>query len=140
MNQTLPLGLTPIDLVTILVALAAFVAVVAVWSTMVSRDPMRGRVKGLQDRREALKAGFIAPKKRVGTVRGLDSVGLMRTVVNKLKLMQGEQTKKISVLLSQAGFRNRDSAVIFLFFKFVMPMLAGILAVVMVYGFKLSSP
>lgn len=131
------LGIPLIDLVTILAAIAAFVAVLAVWSTTLSRDPMRGRVKNLQERREALKAGFISSKKRTSTVKAIDSVGLMRSVVDKLRLMQGEQTKKTAKLLSQAGFRKRDATIVFLFFKFVMPLLAAIAAVVVVYGFNI---
>lgn len=139
MDGVLPFGLTVLDLVTIVTALAAFVAVMAVWSTAVSRDPMRGRVKILQARREALKAGFVSTKRRRSTVRTLDSVGFMRNVVQRLKLMQGEQTKKIAKLLSQAGYRNRDAAVIFFFAKFVMPLFAAILSVVVVYGMDLLS-
>lgn len=139
MDAALPFGLTVLDLVTIITALAAFVAILAVWSSAMSRDPMRGRVKVLQARREALKAGFVSTKRRRSTVKTLDSVGMMRTVVQRLKLMQGEQTKKIAKLLSQAGYRNRDAAVIFFFFKFVMPLFAAIFAVVVVYGLDLLS-
>lgn len=136
MEDATILGLNVLDLVTFLFAAAAVLAVVAVWSSTVQRDPMRGRVKALQARREALKSGFIAPKKRTRSAKA-DSVGAMRGVVDKLKLLQSEQTKKTTVLLSRAGFRNKDAVVIFLFAKLVTPVLFAIIAVVLVYGVRI---
>lgn len=136
MEETTLLGINVVDLVTVLAALAAVIAVVAVWSSTVQRDPMRGRVKMLQARREELKSGFVASKKRSRSAKA-DSVGAMRGVVDKLKLLQSEQTKKTSVLLSRAGYRNKDAVVIFLFSKLVTPILFAILAVVLVYGVRI---
>ena len=136
MEDATILGLNVLDLITFLFAAAAVIAVVAVWSSTVQRDPMRGRVKALQARREALKSGFIAPKKRARSARA-DSVGAMRGVVDKLKLLQSEQTKKTTILLSRAGFRNKDAVVIFLFAKLVTPVLFAIIAVVLVYGVRI---
>lgn len=136
MEDATILGLNVLDLVTFLFATAAVIAVVAVWSSTVQRDPMRSRVKALQARREALKSGFIAPKKRTRSAKA-DSVGAMRGVVDKLKLLQSEQTKKTTILLTRAGFRNKDAVVIFLFAKLVTPVLFAIIAVVLVYGVRI---
>ncbi len=136
MEDATILGFNVLDLVTLLSALAAVIAVVAVWSSTVQRDPMRGRVKALQARREELKSGFIASKKRTRSAK-VDSVGAMRGVVDRLKLLQTEQTKKTTLLLSRAGYRNKDAVVIFLFAKLVTPILFAILAVILVYGVRI---
>src|SRR5690606_30755924 len=110
-------GLTTVDIATALVGIAAFLSVYFVWQAALVRDPMRSRIKTLETRREALRAGYIAPRKRRLDVRKLDSVGYMRQVVSKLNLLGADQTRKTTALLAQAGWRSKDAVVIFLFFK-----------------------
>ncbi|MCG8505095.1 MAG: type II secretion system F family protein [Sphingomonadales bacterium] len=136
MQEILPFGLQLIDLITGLAGIAALLAVFAVWNAALVRDPMRNRVKALQERREALKAGFIAPQRRKSPVKRLDSVSWMRRIVNKLRLLQSEQTKKTQQKLTQAGWRGKDAIVVFLFFKLLLPLLVTIIVIVWVYGFK----
>lgn len=128
------LGIDILDIITVLSGIAAFVTLVAVYNSTVARDPMRGRLKILQGRRDALRAGFVAPTKRRRAIRGLDSVGYMRSIVGRLKLLQSEQTKKTVTKLTQGGFRSKDAVVIFLFFKLVLPAVMAIAAIVLVYG------
>jgi len=64
MNETLPLGLTVLDLVTLTVGAAIFFALVALWQTTLARDPMRGRLKDLQQRRDSLRAGLVTQPRR----------------------------------------------------------------------------
>ncbi|GER07459.1 type II secretion system protein [Iodidimonas muriae] len=141
MSNFLPFGLTLIDLITLLVGATAFVAVIAVWqSGIVARDPMKGRIKSLQDRRQALRAGLITePKRRASPVKQPQGVNVMREVVKKLKLAQNETTQKVSKKMMQAGWRQKDAVVIYLFFKMVLPILIAVTAVVFVYGLGVLS-
>jgi len=134
MNELLPFGLSPVDLATLMAGITAFIAVLAVWQTLLARDPMRGRLKDLERRREALKAGFVAQRRRSGPVKKRQSVDLMRRVVNKLKLLQSKQTQQASLKLVQAGWRGKDALIIYAFFKLVLPLLIAIAAVTFVYG------
>ncbi|RMD89973.1 MAG: type II secretion system F family protein [Alphaproteobacteria bacterium] len=135
MNDLLPFGLTAIDLATIAAGITAFVAVIAIWQAALARDPMRGRLKDLNRRREALKAGLMTQKRRKSPVKSKQGVDFMRNVVSKLRLLQSEQTKKISGKLMQAGWRHKDAVVIYFFFKMVLPAIIAIASMVMVYGF-----
>ena len=92
MEELLPFGLKVADALAVFVGLAAFISVYAVWQATLVRDPMRGRIKSLESRREALRAGYIAPRKRRIAVRRLDSVSYMRQVVSKLNLLGADQT------------------------------------------------
>ncbi|GEQ99913.1 type II secretion system protein [Iodidimonas gelatinilytica] len=136
MSNFLPFGLTLIDLITLLVGATAFIVVIAVWqSGIVARDPMKGRIKSLQDRRQALRAGLITePKRRASPIKQPQGVNVMREVVKKLKLAQNETTQKVSKKMMQAGWRQKDAVVIYLFFKMVLPILIAVTAVVFVYG------
>lgn len=133
MDFALPFGLVVEDVLTVLVGLAAFISVVAVWQATLVRDPMRSRVKTLESRREALRSGYIAPRKRRVPVRTVNSVGYMRQIVSKLNLLGSEQTKNTAAYLAQAGWRSKDAVVVYLFFKLVLPIVIGVLAILFLY-------
>ncbi len=137
MNEILPFGLTAIDLATIAAGLTAFVAILAIWQAALARDPMRNRLKDLNRRREALKAGLMTQKRRRSPVKSGQSVDFMRVVVSRLKLLQNEQTNKVSTKLMQAGWRHKDAVVIYFFFKLVLPTIIAVASMVMVYGFRM---
>lgn len=131
-------GLNPEILITAMAALAAFLTVFAVWNAAIVRDPMQGRLKALEARREALKAGYIAPTRRQSLVKQSRHVGVMRQVVNKFNLLRSKQASQVTNKLAQAGWRSRDAIVIYLFFKLVLPILVGLTAVVLLYGFYVT--
>ena len=137
MNELLPFGLTAIDLATIAAGLTAFVAILAIWQAALARDPMRNRLKDLNRRREALKAGLMTQKRRKSPVKSGQSVDFMRVVVSRLKLLQSEQTNKVSTKLMQAGWRHKDAVVVYFFFKLVLPTIIAVASMVMVYGFRI---
>ena len=137
LQDVMPFGLDPIDVITIMAAVTAFLVVFAVYSAALSRDPMRGRVKALQDRRDALKAGLMTPQRRRSPVKKVDSVDAMRQVVSKLQLLQSEQTRKVSQMLVQAGWRSKDAVVVYMFFKMVLPILIAIVMVILLFGMNM---
>lgn len=124
MNSTgfpLPFGLEPLDLATLLAGLAVFAVCFAMWSATTVRDPMRGRVKALQERRDLLKAGMTAPVRRNAQKKS-ENIEVMRKVVNSFKLLQDDQAKKAQEKLMCAGWRSKDALVMFLFGKLVAPI------------------
>lgn len=137
MEQYLPSGLEIVDIITVTAGLAVFLTVLAIWNATLAHDPMRGRLKALNARRQALKAGYTAPRKRA-PIKRAKSMGFMKQVVNRFNLMKDEQNKKISHLLGTAGIRSKDAVVVFLFFKLVLPVLIGICAVIALFGFQIT--
>ncbi len=129
------LGISIIDLLSLASGLVAMLVIFVIYQTALVRDPMKSRVKSLQDRREALKAGLITTAKRRSPVKKTDGVTSLRTLADKLKLLQNEQSKKVSTLLTQAGFRSGDAMVIYQVARLVMPLVMGLIAVVAFYGF-----
>ena len=115
--------------------MSAFLVVLAIWSSGLVKDPMHGRIKALQARRQDLKRGYVAPVKRRATVKSAKHVNLMTQVVSSLNLLKNEQADKYQKKLINAGFRSKDALVIFMFFKLILPLLVGAIAVVMIFGF-----
>jgi len=135
MEQLLPPGIEFVDVITVLAGLATFLTVLAVWNATLAHDPMRSRLKSLNARRAALKAGYTAAKKRTA-IKRTKSMGFMKQVVNRLNLMKDEQNKKIGQQLAEAGIRSKDAIVVFMFFKLVLPIIIGIAAFVALFGFQ----
>lgn len=128
------LGISTVDLLSGVAGLVAFLVMAAVYQTALVRDPMKGRVKGLKDRREALKAGLITTSKRKSPVKKVDSVSILRAIADKFKLLQDEQTQKVSLALMQAGYRSNDAIVIFQVAKLAMPLVMGLVGIIIFYG------
>ncbi len=124
-----------LDLATFLAGLAVFVGVYAIWTSGLQRDPMRGRIKSLQLRREALRAGYIATKRReTPIVKKIDRMGGIRTFVDRLKLLQTSRSKIVTLKLARAGYRSKDALVFYSFAKFLSPIAGVIIAVIVVLG------
>lgn len=128
------LGISAVDLLSLIAGLVALIVMLAVYSAAVAKDPMKGRVKSLQDRREALKAGLVTTAKRRSPVKKVDSVSALRAIADKFKLLQDEQTKKVSVSLMQAGYRSSDAVVVYQVARLALPLLMGLVGVIMFYG------
>lgn len=138
MENLLPFGLAIEDAIVTMAGIAAFVTVYAVWNAALLRDPIRSRLKTLQSRRDSLKSGYVSAPKRKKQAGQTKSVGLMRQIVSRFKLLRTEQARKTADLLAQAGWRSKDVVVIFLFFKMVLPVTFGVIAVIMLYGLGMT--
>jgi tight adherence protein C len=136
-QDTILLGMTATDLATLLAALASFAVMVAIWSAATVRDPMRGRVKALQDRREQLKAGITASRRRASVATKAEATDFMRGILKKLSVMQNEQAKLVEVKLMQAGIRSKDAVVLMLFGRMILPVALGAIAAIVVYVFNM---
>jgi len=127
-------GLELIDIITILAGLFAFLSVIIAWNAARSYNPIGKRVKLLQDRRDTLRAGIVASKRRTTQIKKTQSMNFMRLFLDKFNLLRSEQTEKITARLVQAGYRNNDALVAFMFGKAALPFLMGGLALTMIYG------
>jgi tight adherence protein C len=129
------LGFDVIWIATILSAVAAFAVLLAIYAATTVKDPMARRVKALNERREQLKAGIVAStnkrKKLTNRNQAADNV---RQLLSQFKMLQEDQVQKAQIRLMQAGIRTKDLAFFIIFARFVLPVVIGIAAVVMLYG------
>jgi len=64
-------------------------------------------------------------------------LGTIQSIVNGFSLLKNEQAEKFRMKLLQGGYRSKDALVYFMFFKLVLPILIGIVAVTLIYGMGL---
>lgn len=132
------LGVDVIWVATLLSAVASLAVIVAIYAATTVRDPMARRVKALNERREQLKAGIVAStNRRKKLTNRNEAADRIRTLLGSFKMLQDDQIKKTQERLMQAGIRTKDLAFFIIFARFVMPVILGIAAVVLVYVVEL---
>jgi tight adherence protein C len=129
------LGFDVMWIATILSAVATFAVLLAIYAATTVKDPMTRRVKALNERREQLKAGIVAStnkrKKLTNRNQAADNV---RQLLSQFKMLQDDQVKKTQTRLMQAGIRAKDLAFFIILARFVVPVVLGIAAVVLIYA------
>lgn len=118
-NALLPAGLSLDDVLIFAAALGIFMIIWSLGQWFVTRDKFGGRLKSIQERREALKSDMLSPRRRKRGMEG--SLPLIRRIVNRLKLLQQHQVDQLQRKLVQAGFRSKDAVIVFAFSKLVTP-------------------
>ena len=128
------LGVDVIWVATVLSAVATLAVLTAVYAATTVRDPMARRVKALNDRREQLKAGIVAStNKRKKLTNKNAAADRVRGILGSFKMLQDDQIKKTQSRLMQAGIRTKELAFFLIFARFVLPVVLGLTAVVLVY-------
>jgi tight adherence protein C len=109
--------------------------VFAIYAAVTVKDPMAKRVKSLNARRDELKSGIITAKtrKRQSLVQRTDTTDKMKDTLQGMKVLQDSQVKIIQQKLAQAGYRNKELAVVVIFARMVLPVVLGFLGVVVLY-------
>ncbi|WP_155263345.1 type II secretion system F family protein [Sphingomonas segetis] len=130
------LGFDVIWIATVLSAVATFAVLLAIYAATTAKDPMVRRVKALNERREQLKAGIVAStNKRKKLTNRNQAADRVRSILTQFKMVQDDQLKKTQQKLMQAGIRTKDLAFFIIFARFVLPVILGIGAVLLLYVF-----
>src|SRR5919205_2006380 len=132
------LGFDVIWIATMLSAVATFAVLIAIYAATTVRDPMARRVKALNERREQLKAGIVAStNKRKKLTNKNQAADRVRGILTSFKMLQDDQLKKTQQKLMQAGIRTKDLAFFIIAARFVMPLVLGTAAVLVIYVFDM---
>ena len=128
------LGFDVLWVATILSGIATLAVLIAIYAATTAKDPMVRRVRALNERREQLKAGIVAStnKRRKLTNRN-QAADRVRAILTRFKMLQEDQLLKTQKRLMQAGIRNKDLAFFLIFARFILPVVLGTSAVVLIY-------
>ena len=131
------LGFNVFWVATMLAIVAVFAMMFALYAVMTVRDPMAGRVKALNERREQLKAGITTTsgKRRAKLNQKNETTDKMRSFLSSLKVLQESQLKTAQTMLVQAGYRSRNLPVTVIFARMLLPIVIGGGVLIAVYGF-----
>ncbi len=128
------LGVDVIWVATILSGIATLAVIMAIYAATTVKDPMARRVRALNERREQLKAGIVAStNKRKKLTNRNQAADRIRSILSKFKMLQDDQLEKTQQRLMQAGIRNKELAFFIIFARFVLPVVIGVAAIVLIY-------
>lgn len=116
-------------------AIAAAAGVGAVWTGLMERGPSAHRARVLLDRRADLASQVRAAERR-GMVPLTTTLAMK--VAHRFKLFGSAQARAAQVKLERAGLRSRDAVGVFLAAKLSLPMVFGIVAGLMLFGFGMG--
>ncbi len=126
----------PTFLATLAAAIFAFATIVTLGLPLADRDNLGQRLKAVSERREELRAKHHAAlNAKRGSLRS-EPVGYMKMTLDRLNLGNLLESEDTRDKLARAGYRGQGPVVTFMFFRFVMPFVVLVLA--LVYLFALS--
>ena len=113
---------------SIMAGIAALAVVFAIYTALTIKDPMSKRVKALEGRREELKMGLVTAgtKKRQSLVRKTDTTDRIKDTLGSMKVLQQSQVEVVQQKLAQAGFRNKELAIVIIGLRAVLPILLAV--------------
>lgn len=114
--------------------IAVFVTLFTLGQAFVPHDPMAARVRSHQKRRERLRAELLQGK-RSGALSRVSraQVGALRSMLDRLKLLRGDDARRTSELLARAGWRSRDALTIFMALRVGLPLAFGLIGSVVLF-------
>lgn len=125
------------DVAVFAAGILAAAAVLITWYGLIERNPLRNRLKSLEARRRHLNEEALG-RGQQGHAYRLHGITAMRRVVQHLNLLRSRQAEKIAERLAQAGYRSRDSIIVYLFFKLTSPIAFGAAAMILFFALNLG--
>jgi tight adherence protein C len=116
------------EIFTVIVAIAAFLTVSALWMALARKPPIEGRLGALRTRRmktRSEQAGSAKPSSKA------TSLGFMRLLADRLNLLRGAAADQTTRKLRRAGFLSRDASVVYIFIKLALPLALGFLMILL---------
>jgi len=125
----------PDNIILTVAMIGAFLTIFMLGAPLLSNDQGQSRLKQVTKRREELQAAAIAMHDRPQTsqIRLNQGKSLIRTLVEKLKLVDPTDGDKMRMFMAQAGLRGQAPIYTYAFFRFVGPIIFGILAAVYLF-------
>lgn len=119
------------NIVTMLMALAAFATVLTLATPLLSTDKLSTRMKSVSSEREALRRAHREQleRERDGKKLRQDPKTFIKQFVDKLNLMELMESDAIRGKLKKAGFRGQAPVYSFMFFRFFMPIILFVVTV-----------
>jgi len=123
-------------MVTAFSAIAAFATILTLGLPYMKSDALESRMKAVAERREELRQKqreAFAQAGRRGQLRSTP-VGFMKSTLANLKLEKILESPGMKEKLARAGYRGQAPFVAFMFFRFIMPPVVFIGALIYVFG------
>jgi len=119
--------------VTMVVAILSFATIATLVIPMMEKGGLDDRLKSVAKRREELRAKHHAQlNAKRGSLR-VEPSSLMKSVLDRFKLGTSLESDNSRDKLAMAGYRGQAPLIAFMFFRFVMPFIVFVVALVYLF-------
>lgn len=118
-----------------LVAIAVFATVMTLALPLLEGDKLSARMKAVSVAREELRRRQREELSKKGTLRSTP-VGFMKRTVDQFRFARLLESANTKEKLQAAGFRGQGPLVTFMFFRFVMPIIVFLAALIYLFFFS----
>ena len=108
-------------LATAAAAIFAFATIVTLGMPLLDRKALGQRLKAVSERREELRARHHATLDKRGSLRGAEPVGFMKKTLEGFRVANLLESPDTREKLMRAGLRGQAPLIAFMFFRFIMP-------------------
>jgi len=115
-----------------LAAILAFATIVTLGLPLIERRSLGDRMKAVSERREELRAKHHAALSKRNILRA-EPVSFMKQTVDRLKLSNILESPNTRDKLVRAGYRGQAPLIMFMFFRFVMPFIVFVAALLYLF-------
>jgi tight adherence protein C len=129
-----PAGIDLETAIVVAASLLAFTAAVGIALPLLERDRRAARIKAVTRRREELTAEQRERLEAIRRRRASAKVGLMKAVLDRLKLEGRTASRALRLKLARAGWRGQTPVVTYVFMQVVTPVAAALFAALVVFG------
>jgi tight adherence protein C len=120
-------------LATLAAGICAFATIVTLGLPLLERDSLNDRLKSVAQRREELRARHHAAlNEKRGSLR-VEPSSMMKSTLDRFKLTNMLESEDSRDKLARAGYRGQAPLIAFMFFRFVMPGIVFVVALIYLF-------
>lgn len=126
-------GLINETTIAVIAGIGVFITLLAFAQALMPNDPMAARLRSHKKRRDTLREELLG--NTAAEARRAARITSLKQVLDRLKLLRGDEARKTSEQLAQAGWRSRDALAIYLGIRLAAPFVGAIGSLVSVWLF-----
>lgn len=126
-------GLINETTIAIAAGIGVFITLLAFAQALMPSDPMAARLRSHKKRRDTLRQELLG--NTAADARRAAQISSLKQVLDRLKLLRGDEARKTSEQLAQAGWRSRDALAIYLGIRLASPFVGAIGSLIAVWLF-----
>jgi tight adherence protein C len=119
------------NVIAAIAGILVFITVIIFAQALVPHDPMAERLRSHKKRRDALRSEMLGSG--ATNARRAAQISFMKYWLDKAKLLRGEEARKTSEQLAQAGWRSRDALVVYIAMRVALPFIGGVVTFLVVW-------
>ncbi len=126
--------------IMVVAALAVFASIVGLALPLLQSDPLDSRLKHVTQRREDLSRQQKARLQQTRRQRAAGRVGLMKLVLDRLKLQGRTGSRSLRAKLARAGWRGQVPMITYVFMQLAVPLAFGLVTALFLFGANKPTP